>query len=171
MSYPAGRSVKASEAFQLAVFRNYANFSGRSSRGAYWWYGLTTILASTLAAFVDARAFGENGFSPFRSMFGLATVVPTLAIGFRRMHDIGRSGWWSLLSAPAVLLALLLFAVPIAIDGVGPILVILSCWLLAQLFVFYLAAQPGQREHNRFGADDEAGRESVSTQSEPTRTE
>lgn len=63
-------------------------------------------------------------------MFGLATLIPSLAISVRRLHDVGKSGWWLLIMFTIVGILLLLY------------------WYV----------QPGQRAENKFGSDKEAGR-------------
>ena len=79
--------------FVSSVKRNmttaaYAQFEGRASRSEYWWFYLFTVLAG-LAADMIGNTVGN-----------LATLVfflPGLAIAVRRLHDVGRSGWWVLI--------------------------------------------------------------------------
>ena len=80
--------------------RNYFNFSGRATRAEYWWWGLFIILAGIVLAVVDTLTgtmgmFGDSGLLGF--LFELATLVPSFALGARRLHDINRTGWWLLL--------------------------------------------------------------------------
>jgi len=89
--------------FQTSVktcFQKYATFSGRASRPEYWWFVLFLVLGNIAAAFVDYAAFpmtdGEPGIVGL--LFGLATLLPSLAAGARRLHDTGRTGWWLLIS-------------------------------------------------------------------------
>ena len=81
-------------------FRNYATFSGRATRAESWWWVLFTVLAGLALAAVDTVTgtmgmFGDSGLLGF--FFELGTLVPSLALGARRLHDINRSGWWLLL--------------------------------------------------------------------------
>jgi uncharacterized membrane protein YhaH (DUF805 family) len=69
-------------------FTKYADFSGRASRPEYWWFFLFNILVSAVLAIFS------QGLS---SLFSLATLVPRLAVGARRLHETNRSGWWQLL--------------------------------------------------------------------------
>lgn len=79
-------------------FQNYANFSGRAQRSAFWYWVLFTFIAGIVTALIDMAIFGmQSTFSPLNSLFSLATIVPSLAVGARRLHDIDRSGWWQLL--------------------------------------------------------------------------
>ena len=67
---------------------HYAVFRGRASRPQFWWFMLFCVLAVSLA-----EAIVGEGFS---GLVTLALVLPTLAVTARRLHDIGRSGWWQL---------------------------------------------------------------------------
>ena len=76
------------DAIQSALSQ-YAVFRGRASRSQFWWFMLFCVLAVTLA-----EAIVGEGFS---GLVTLALVLPTLALTARRLHDIGRSGWWQLI--------------------------------------------------------------------------
>ncbi|WP_375174505.1 DUF805 domain-containing protein [Pseudooceanicola sp.] len=100
--------------FQDAVktcFRKYITFSGRATRPEYWWFVLFVFLGSILAEILDTAIFGfteieversaghivtEDRTGPFDALFSLATLLPLLAVGWRRMHDTGRSGLYLL---------------------------------------------------------------------------
>tara|TARA_Y100000815_G_C13267951_1_gene471846 strand:- start:24 stop:638 length:615 start_codon:yes stop_codon:yes gene_type:complete len=79
------------------VFKRYALFQGRSRRPEFWWFVLFSFIANLVASMVDLMLFGANDFSPLSTLFSLAVLVPSLAVGARRLHDTGRSGWWQLL--------------------------------------------------------------------------
>lgn len=66
----------------------YAQFDGRASRSEYWWFYLFTVLAGSAAETV-----GET-VGVLASLFFL---LPSFAVAVRRMHDVGRSGWWVLI--------------------------------------------------------------------------
>ncbi len=69
-------------------FSKYATFDGRASRSEYWWWFLFTFLASAAAGIVSQSVSG---------LFSLAVLLPSLAVGVRRLHDTDRSGWFLLL--------------------------------------------------------------------------
>lgn len=75
----------------------YATFSGRASRSEYWWFYLFTLLMSWGATVVGAITLGDDE-SLLSGLVSLVFLVPTLAAGSRRLHDIGRTGWWQLLA-------------------------------------------------------------------------
>lgn len=79
------------------VFSKYATFQGRARRPEFWWFALFNFIANFAASIVDLTLFGANDFSPLSTLFSLAVLIPSLAVGARRLHDIGRSGWWQLL--------------------------------------------------------------------------
>jgi uncharacterized membrane protein YhaH (DUF805 family) len=87
-----GAGVSFSEAIQDA-FSKYARFSGRSSRPAYWWFALFQVLVLLAAAIVDAALKTWV----FYALTVLALFLPSLAVGVRRLHDVGRTGWWLLI--------------------------------------------------------------------------
>ena len=75
-------------------FRKYATFSGRARRSEYWWF---ILFVNIVSAALNAWFANENGFSLLGTVFELATVIPTLAVTWRRMHDIGKGGIWGLI--------------------------------------------------------------------------
>ena len=93
-------------------FSNYATFSGRSRRRAYWWWALFTFLMYVAAAIIDNVAglnIGDQGVGWVSLVVYLGLFIPTLAVLFRRLHDTGRSGWWWLLSLLCGIGAIILF--------------------------------------------------------------
>ena len=71
-------------------FSNYVNFFGRACRSEYWFWILFTIIAQIATGIIDAVI----GMDVTTALFGLATFLPSLAVGIRRLHDIDRTGWW-----------------------------------------------------------------------------
>ena len=78
----------------------YATFSGRASRSEYWWFFLFQVLVM-----VATSMLGDviNGIA------SLALLLPALAVGARRLHDIGRTGWWQLLLLSGIGFLVLLY--------------------------------------------------------------
>ena len=71
-------------------FSNYVNFSDRSARSAYWFWILFVLIADIVAIAIDAAI----GMQIVSSLFGLAVLLPGLAVTVRRLHDLDRTGWW-----------------------------------------------------------------------------
>jgi len=85
----------------LMALKNYTNFSGRSQRAEYWYYFLFYVILFLIFLFIDLAlgwADEQAGIGILSGILVLGLLVPTLAVGVRRLHDIGRSGWWMLLS-------------------------------------------------------------------------
>lgn len=78
----------------LSVLKKYAEFSGRASRREYWMFVLINILIS-----IGVSIIGNMIKMPtLTSLYSLAVLLPSLAVGVRRLHDIGKSGWMLLVS-------------------------------------------------------------------------
>lgn len=134
MSIPADRMVGFGDSLGL-FFKNYAQFNGRSSRGAYWYLTLWMMVLGFIAAVVDFAFFNDlfqasEGSGPLQLVVGLGTLIPSIAISVRRLHDTGHSGWWLLIMFTVIGILLLLW------------------WY----------CQPGKRADNKYGPDREAGR-------------
>jgi len=102
------------------VLQNYAKFEGRSGRPEYWWWVVAYLVAALVVGIVGQAAAAVSLLS---NILALALFIPSIAVGVRRFHDIGKSGWWLLI-------------------GIIPI--------VGWIAVIYFAAQPSQGS-NQFG--------------------
>jgi uncharacterized membrane protein YhaH (DUF805 family) len=85
----------------LKVLKQYADFSGRARRKEYWLFFLFNMIFAFLAAIIDnvvGTASPELGYGIFYGIYGLAMFIPGLAVGVRRLHDVGKSGWTLLIA-------------------------------------------------------------------------
>ena len=117
----------------LNVLKNYVGFSGRARRKEYWMFVLFNVIFAVVAMILDnvlGLASKELGYGPIYGIYALVMILPSLAVAARRLHDIGKSGWW-----------LLIALIPI----VGAIMLII--WDVRE----------GERGDNRFGPDPKAG--------------
>lgn len=87
----------------VKVLKNYVNFEGRARRSEYWYYTLFTFLISIVLTFVDAAIGSTVGIIGL--CFSLGTLLPSIAVGVRRMHDVGKSGWYLLIPIYNLVLA------------------------------------------------------------------
>jgi uncharacterized membrane protein YhaH (DUF805 family) len=80
-------------------FQKYIGFSGRAARSEYWYWTLFIYLLCLVAVLMDLTVFSFNttGVPIMIVLAILATLLPSLAVSARRLHDIDRSGWWALL--------------------------------------------------------------------------
>ena len=69
-------------------FSKYADFSGRADRSEYWWFVLFIIIVSLATSMLSSVLSG---------LFSLGTLLPSIAVATRRLHDTDRSGWWQLI--------------------------------------------------------------------------
>src|SRR3954451_1106998 len=98
----------------------YATFSGRASRAEYWWFTFFAMLAVGMAALFDAVL----GTQYLYCLMLLVMLLPLLAVGSRRLHDGGRTGWLNLLAM---------------LPGIGSVI------------LFVLFALPGDAANNQYG--------------------
>lgn len=114
----------------VKCFKEYANFNGRARRREYWgftlfWYIIYIVVyAAILLSAGDMKLM--TGAAILGILFCLATIIPSLAVSVRRLHDVGKSGWFILISL-----------IPI----IGPI------WLLVE---FCTDSEPFE---NKYGAN------------------
>jgi uncharacterized membrane protein YhaH (DUF805 family) len=94
----------------LEVLKKYATFDGRAHRTEFWMFVLVNIVISIGLNIVDAviGTNGEYGGGVLSSIYSLAVLIPTLAVGARRLHDIGKSGWWQLIALIPIVGAIVL---------------------------------------------------------------
>lgn len=90
------RQVSFKEAVEKALKENYCNFSGRASRSEFWWFYLFTLILGVAVDIVFC--WSQNAMNVASGLIGLALLLPNLGIAVRRLHDIGKSGWWIFIS-------------------------------------------------------------------------
>jgi uncharacterized membrane protein YhaH (DUF805 family) len=118
----------------IDVLKKYAVFSGRARRKEYWMFVLFNVIISIILSILDrilGLDYGSGASSSgwLSTIYSLAVLVPSIAVGVRRMHDTNRSGWWILINL---------------IPCVGFI------WFIV------LAAQEGTAGDNQYGPDPKA---------------
>ena len=78
----------------IDALKNYAVFSGRSRRKAFWMFWLFDTIFTIIAMGIDEKMGSKAGVLVL--IYTLATIIPYIAVSIRRMHDTGHSGWWIL---------------------------------------------------------------------------
>ncbi|MBF9029003.1 DUF805 domain-containing protein [Rhodobacterales bacterium HKCCE3408] len=161
----------------------YATFSGRARRPEYWWFILFVILGSVVFSIVDGLIFGfgmadEPETQIFQPLFGLAMLLPSLAAGWRRMHDTGRPGWYVLIPtivsiAGALLLMFGAFGMGAmgamgpggmdpgamggagALAGLGGLLILAIVQIVSVVLLIVWLTRPSQPGPNEYGPEPE----------------
>ena len=90
---------KAEEQFNMLdwfvkCLKNYVTFDGRARRKEFWFFMLVSFILGIIVQIIDA-ILGTDKI--LNGVLNLALFLPSLAVGARRLHDTGRSGWWQLL--------------------------------------------------------------------------
>jgi uncharacterized membrane protein YhaH (DUF805 family) len=76
-------------------WRRYRDFRGRSSRAAYWWPFFIHPFVFLVLGGIFAIIFGiDSDETGPEAIYGIAYILPSIALGVRRLHDVGRSGKW-----------------------------------------------------------------------------
>jgi uncharacterized membrane protein YhaH (DUF805 family) len=77
----------------LKVLRNYVNFNGRAGQAEYWYFVLFNFLISIALGVVGYVIHSDL----LSNLYSVAVFLPGIAVGIRRMHDVGKSGWFLLI--------------------------------------------------------------------------
>ena len=85
----------------LKALKQYADFNGRARRSEYWYFTLFNILISFAIGFISVLI----GLPSLGALYSLAVLIPGIAVGVRRMHDVGKSGWFILIPIYNIILA------------------------------------------------------------------
>ncbi|HLR83212.1 MAG TPA: DUF805 domain-containing protein [Paenalcaligenes sp.] len=110
----------------LSVLQKYAVFTGRARRKEYWFFLLFNIIIFFILSLIDnmlGTFNAQTGVGVLSSIYWLAILIPSIAVGIRRLHDTGRTGWW-----------LLLVFIPV----IGPLII---------LVLMLLDSQPGTNQY------------------------
>ena len=90
-------------------FGKYAVFEGVAGKAEFWWFYLFFTILSVVTYFIDLNLMNsETGFGLFSGITLLILFLPMTAVSARRLHDIGRSGWWQLIALTGIGLILLI---------------------------------------------------------------
>ncbi len=90
------RQLTFKEAVVRALQENYCHFSGRASRSEFGWFQLFAFIVGVVVEIVFC--WSNNAMTIASGLVGLALLLPNLGLCVRRLHDIGKSGWWIFIS-------------------------------------------------------------------------
>jgi len=143
-------------------FKKYADFTGRSRRKEYWMYVLLLIVVGIVIGVVE-RALGlaalVGPYGPITALFMLATLVPSLAVGVRRLHDTNRSGWWLLIGYGPFLLSL----VATFLGSLSLAMILSLVGLVGFIVLLVFMVLEGNRGPNQYGADPKGAEAAAAT--------
>lgn len=86
--------------YKKVVFENYANFEGRARRKEFWYFLLLHYIILIIVSIIDRMAgltIGSLGYGILYLVYAFAALIPSLAVQARRLHDVGKSGWYMLI--------------------------------------------------------------------------
>lgn len=99
----------------ITAMKKAFNFSDRSRRKEYWMFVLVTFILTIVLSIIDGAVGLEvaEGVGILSTLFSLLIIIPSLSVTVRRLHDIGKSGWWVLISLIPIIgiIVLLVFTV------------------------------------------------------------
>lgn len=87
-----------------SVLTKYADFNGRARRSEYWWFFLFNFILNLITGFID-ESVSPGGVGAIGLIVSLGLLIPGIAVGVRRMHDVGKSGWFILIPIYNLILA------------------------------------------------------------------
>jgi uncharacterized membrane protein YhaH (DUF805 family) len=86
--------------YYFKVLANYVNFNGRARRSEYWYFVLFNVIISFILGFT----IGILQLPDFSFIYTVGIILPSIAVGVRRMHDVGKSGWYLLIPIYSIIL-------------------------------------------------------------------
>lgn len=142
-----------------ALTTKFATFSGRARRREYWLFVLFTAIINSAINFMTLAVKDSTPLTVVISIisivWGLYTLISSIAITVRRLHDTNRSGWWYLL-AIVFIFAMVIFAA-LQLNSSSNILLILTFLCLAGFLAFIVFLfLPGTKGENDYGPDPKA---------------
>ena len=138
----------------VKCMKHYVDFHGRAGRAEFWmFYGVTSMIQSVFSIAINARQGGEiDAVTPISMIYLVYLIVmfiPALAVGVRRLHDIGKSGWY--LAGALILSVILAIAIGVAaamqsnVEAIV-LMILLMILMLAFYIVPMLKGQPGENK-------------------------
>ena len=126
-------------------FLDFAVFKGRTRRSEFWWFQIFCIIVTLTLSTLDTAIFGysDAAITPLATTFDVAVVIPLAAVTARRLHDVGKSGWFQL---PTFLLYLIYFegkVSPSVMNGFYILMGFVGVYCLWLLYLLVKDSEPG----------------------------
>ncbi len=87
--------------YYILALKKYAIFKGRATREEYWYFALFSFLIRMLLMVIGNLSEMEQ----LINLYDLAVLIPSFSVAIRRMHDVGKSGWFILIPIYNIILA------------------------------------------------------------------
>jgi len=152
---------KSPIAWALTPVQKFAQFSGRAPRAEYWWFYLFVLIAYIVAVMVDSM-LGSSLVGPYGILTGLlwlVLIVPTIAVGVRRLHDTNRTGWWILAPIVPYVIGFAMMG-PAALDpegagmaAAGGAMIFMLIGMVMAIVIFVFTVLRGTEGANKYGPD------------------
>lgn len=160
----------------ISGFRGAFTFKGRARRPEYWWFFLFVFAGALVVGLAEMALLGRSS-GTLVALFQIVIFVPFLAVGWRRLQDTGRPGWWLLVPSAIVTISTLVSGSltrtmmaggmggmidgepvgPAAMTGVGAsattVVALGVAQLLAGLVIIWWMSRPSQRGPNAYGPE------------------
>lgn len=140
--------------FKRCLSSDYFKFSGRARRREYWMF--TVFANAIMYVFQFFILLFQNiewvslMFTLGALIFALFMIIPSISVAVRRLHDVGRSGWW--LVSPVAPLTLL----PVLKDESSSLFLVVGLSVIASMVMFIFMLIDGNKEPNIFGQSPKA---------------
>lgn len=159
-------------------FANTFKFDGRARRPEYWWFFLFVFAGAFVFGFIDEALFGTGGGTRrplLVALFQLVIFIPFLSVGWRRLHDTGRPGWYLLVPAALTVITSIMIGSAASVmvgsmgmggmgqmqtmphdfmrTGAGLVVILSLIQLVAGLLIIWWMARPTQRGTNAYGPE------------------
>lgn len=145
----------------LTPLQKYAQFSGRAPRAEYWWFYLFLLIAYIVTVLIDSM-IGSSLLGPYGILtviLWLGLIVPSLAVGVRRLHDTNRTGWWILAPIVPYVIGFAMMG-PAALDpegagmaAAGGAMIFMLIGMAMAIVVFVFTVLRGTEGPNDYGPD------------------
>jgi uncharacterized membrane protein YhaH (DUF805 family) len=136
-------------AVKTCLITKFSTLRGRACRSEYWWWMLFYMLATGVLSAIDEAA-GSAVWSIISTAIMLVLMVPHICVNTRRLHDIGKSGWWQLLPLGGFIAAGLLAITLRSGEGMG-ITVVFIILLAPFVWYYWWMCKRGDAETNAYG--------------------
>ncbi len=130
--------------YYVKVIKQYAVFSGRATRKEFWMFSLFNYILGFILGHADKTGL-------LGTVYSLFIITPFFAVTIRRLHDLGKSGWWTLILLLLIILGSILFLFGFPAIAASQYYPYLFIFILGMLAFMITMALPGNKGTNKYG--------------------